>query len=40
MRKRPYPKKNMKVKIADPHADYYSSDDHSSDSEEESNLLN
>ena len=31
---------NMEVKIEDPHKDYYSSDDHSSDSGEESNPLN
>ena len=40
MRRRPHPKKNMKVKIEDPHTDYNSSDDHSSDLEEESDPLN
>ena len=34
-----YPKKNMKVKTDNPHTDYYSSDDHSSDSEEDSDPL-
>ena len=34
------PKKNMKVKIKDLHTDYYSSDDHSSSSGEESESLN
>ena len=32
--------KDPGVKIKDPHTDYYSSDEHSSDSEEESNHLN
>ena len=40
MRRRPHPKKNMKVKIEDPHTDYYSSNDHSSGSGEESDPLN
>ena len=40
MRRRPHPKKNMKVKIEDLHTDYYSSDDHSSDLGEESDPLN
>ena len=40
MRRRPHPKKNTKVKIEDLHTDYYSSHDHSSDSGEESDLLN
>ena len=39
-RRRPHPKKNMKVKIEDLHTNYYSSNDHSSDSEEESDPLN
>ena len=39
-RRRPHPKKNMKVKIEDLHTDYYSSDNHSSDSWEESDPLN
>ena len=39
-RKRPHPKKNMKVKIEDPHTDYYSSNDHSGDLGEESDPLN
>ena len=30
MRRRPHPKKNMEVKTEDPHTDYYSSDNHSS----------
>ena len=34
MRRRPHPKKNMKVKIEDLHTDHYSSDDHSSSGEE------
>ena len=34
MRRRPHPKKNMKVKIEDLHTDYYSLYDHSSDSGE------
>ena len=40
MIRRPHPKKNMKVKIEDPHTDYYSSNDHSSNSGEESDPLN
>ena len=40
MRRRPHPKKNMKVKIEDPHTDYYSCNDHSSDSGEDSDPLN
>ena len=40
MRRRSHPKTNMKVKTDDPHTDYYSSDDHSSDSREESDPLN
>ena len=40
MRRRPHPKENMKVKIEDPETDYYSSNDHSSDSREESDHLN
>ena len=38
--RRPHPKKNMKVKIEDPHTDYYGSDDHSSDSGEDPDPLN
>ena len=37
---KPHLKKNQRVKIDDPHMDYYGSDDHSSDSGEESNDLN
>ena len=37
--RRPHPKKNMKVKTEDPQTDYYSSDDHSSDSGKESDPL-
>ena len=33
------PQENMRVKIKDPHTDYYSSDNHSSDSGEQSNPL-
>ena len=40
VRRRPHPKKNMKVKIEDPHTDYNNSDDHSSDSREELDPLN
>ena len=40
MRRRPHPKKKMKVKIEDPHTDYYSSEVHSSDSGEDSDTLN
>ena len=36
----PTNQKNMKVKIKDPHTDYYSSSDHSSDSREDSDHLN
>ena len=32
--------KNLRVKIEDPHMDYYSYDEHSSDSGEESDHLN
>ena len=39
-RRRPHPKKNMEVKIEDPHTDHYSLDDHSSESGEESDPLN
>ena len=39
-KKKATPKKNMKVKTEDPQTDYYSSDDHSSDSGEESDSLN
>ena len=39
IRRRPHPKKNMRVKIENPHTDYYSSDDHSSDLGEESDPL-
>ena len=40
MRRRPHPKKNMQVKVENLHTDYYSSDDQSSDSGEESDPLN
>ena len=36
---KPHHKKNTRVKIEDPHMDYYSSDDHSSDSGEERDHL-
>ena len=39
-KRRPDPKKNMKVKIEDLHMDNYSSDDHSSDLAEESDHSN
>ena len=39
-RGRPYPKKDMRVTIEDPPTDYYSSDDHVSDSGEDSDHLN
>ena len=35
-----HPQEEHEVKIEYPHIDYYSSDDHCSDSGEESNLLN
>ena len=38
--RRPHPKKKMQVKIEDPHTDYYSFDDHSSDRGEDSDPLN
>ena len=37
---KPHLKKNLRVKTEDPHTDYYSSDELSSDSEEESDPLN
>ena len=37
---KPHHKKNTRVKIEDPHMDYYSSDDHSSDSREDTDHLN
>ena len=37
---KPHLKNNLMVKIEDPHMDYYSSDEHSSDSGEEANHLN
>ena len=37
---KPHHKRNTRVKIEDPHMDYYSSDDHSSDSGEETDHLN
>ena len=40
MRRRPHPKKNVKVKIKDLYTDYYTSDDHSSDLGEETYLSN
>ena len=40
MRRGQHPKKNVKVKIEDPHTDYYSSDNHFSDLGEESDPLN
>ena len=40
MRRRPHPKKNMKVKIEDPHTDYYSSGGHYSHSGEDCNPFN
>ena len=33
-------KKNLRMTIEDPHTDYYSSDEHSSDSGEEADYLN
>ena len=39
-RRKLHPKKNMRVKIEDPHTDYYSCDDHSSDSGEDFDPLN
>ena len=37
---KPHHKRNTRMKIEDPHVDYYSSDDHSSDSGEETDHLN
>ena len=37
---KPHHKKNTRMKIEDPHMDYYSSDDHSNDSGEETDHLN